>query len=149
MMNSSRNNYRKVGPYLLMFSFAVVLMVSCKKPRKIVVQTGTVTEVSSTSISITGSVEDLGEGIDHHGHCWALYPEVPTSSQTSKKDKGKKESTGSFSSEVDNLIPGTEYHILAYAQNESDLQYGSLIRIWTLDETPPRKPPLPQTRPVL
>ena len=66
---------------------------------------------SYESIIVQGAVINIGEGIDHQRHRWALYPEVPTSSLTSKTDKGFTVTTMSLSSELDNLFPGREYHI--------------------------------------
>jgi uncharacterized protein (TIGR02145 family) len=103
----------------------ISLFNSCKKiEREAKVETGAVTEITTTSARAAGNIIDLGEGITNHGHCWSVTAN-PTISD-SKTSLGIVTKTGSFTSVLQNLQPGTKYYIKGYVKNENgEVHFGS------------------------
>jgi uncharacterized protein (TIGR02145 family) len=102
---------------------------SCKKiEREPKVETGAVTEITTTSAKAEGNIIDHGNGINH-GHCWNVTSN-PTISDF-KTSLGIITSTGSFTSELQNLQPGTKYNLRAYATNDIETAYGNEIGFTT------------------
>ncbi len=93
-------------PLLLIVS--TMIMVSCKKDeRQMLVQTGTVTNILTTSAYASGDILDLGEGVSQHGHCWSTTPNTTT--DDTKTTLGIPPGTGGFTSELSGLQSGSTY----------------------------------------
>ena len=89
---------------------------------------GTVSNVSYTTATISGSVtNDGGADVTERGICWAT-----TSNPTISKYKQSSGSgTGSFSVSLSNLNEGTTYYVRAYAINSVGTAYGEQISFET------------------
>jgi uncharacterized protein (TIGR02145 family) len=115
------------------FSFVVFLFLtleSCIKiEREPKVETGTVTDITTYSARAEGNLIDIGDGINQHGHCWSTSPNPDISG--SNTSLGHKTNTGSFTSNLQNLQPGTQYYIKAYAQSEGGVFYGNELSFTT------------------
>ena len=71
-----------------------------------------------------GDITNLGgSNVTQHGHCWAITTN-PTITD-SKTENGAASATGTFTSDLTNLIPGTWYYTRAYAINSSGTGYGA------------------------
>jgi len=114
----------KITITVLTFSCILILTLSCKKiEREPKVETGTVTDINTTSAKAEGNIIDLGEGIIDYGHCWSTTSNPPTISD-SKTSLGAIARTGMFTSELQNLQPGTNYYLRAYAKGLDNVVYG-------------------------
>ncbi|KKL56461.1 hypothetical protein LCGC14_2245170, partial [marine sediment metagenome] len=106
-------------PYLsitVIVFFLIYCTYSCEKfePKRIVaVQTGQAIEVMATTALVNGEIIDVGEGIDQYGHCWGLTAN-PTL-EDSKTYLHLSYAKGIFTSGLEELEPGTTYHVRAYA----------------------------------
>lgn len=93
------------------------------------VKTGTVTNILTTSAYVSGEVLDLGEGVSQHGHCWSSSPNASISN--SKTELGIPPGVGGFTSELLGLQPGTTYFVKAYGSKAGETVYGSEINFTT------------------
>lgn len=118
--------------FTLIYLFLFVL--SCEKlevDRIIKIETGDTSNITSTSITVTGKILDLGQkGIEQCGHCWSTDKD-PSLDFCDKTNLGKKDARGDITSEINGLIPGTIYHIRAYASNINGTRYGNEISFTT------------------
>ena len=89
-----------------------------------------ITEYSAASggnVTATGGAEVTAKGI-----CWSTN-QNPTISDF-KTDEGS--GTGQFVSQIDKLIPGSDYFVRAYATNISGTGYGPQVTLTTLKTIP-------------
>mgnify|MGYP001145573428 CR=1 FL=1 len=94
-----------------------------------------VTIASSTSLTATGDILDLGDAVRDHGHCWATTPN-PTIDDN-RVSLGATTNRGIFISQITNLTPSTTYYIRAYLQVGEQILYGDDIAQSTPEDTPP------------
>jgi len=90
------------------------------------VTSGTVSNITLISATISGDILSLGEGsttVNQHGHVWATHNN-PTISD-SKTQLGSK-GTGAFSSNLTTLQKSTKYYYRAYATNSYSTSYGEV-----------------------
>lgn len=93
----------------------------------------TVTTTDVTLITLTSAVSggnvtaDGGGTVSARGVCWST--DANPSITDSKTSDGT--GTGSFISTLSNLLPGTAYHIRAYATNETGTSYGNDVTFTT------------------
>jgi hypothetical protein len=107
-----------------------LFLTTCKKVEKeILVTTGIVTNILTTSADVSGEIIDLGEGVTQHGHCYAKTPN--TSVAGSKTEIGIPVGVGGFTSSLTGLEPGTKYYIKAYCSRGKITVYGSEINFTT------------------
>jgi len=86
------------------------------------VTTDTVTYVDDVSATVGGIVTNDGGGtVAHRGMVWAASPNPTTADALTNDGTG----TGSFISTLTGLIPGTTYHVRAFAANASGTVYGT------------------------
>ncbi len=91
--------------------------------------TTVVSSVSSSSASSGGNITDDGGGtISARGVCWATTPAPAISDSKTSDGTG----TGSFTSNITGLLPGTSYHVRAYATNSAGTAYGNDL-VFTTD----------------
>jgi uncharacterized protein (TIGR02145 family) len=105
--------------------FLLLSVSSCEKSeRPIEIETGGVISSSSTSITVTGNIIDLGEGILTYGH------ELSTNSTFTMDLKttmfSNPTDTGTYISTINFLTPNT-YYIRAYATGSNGTVYGESI----------------------
>ncbi len=98
-----------------------------------VIPTLTTTAISSTTSSSASSGGDVssdgGSAVTARGVCWA-QTQNPTTADNSTSDGS---GTGSFTSSITGLDPGTKYYVRAYATNSSGSAYGSEKNFTTLE----------------
>ena len=97
----------------------------------IVKATVTTTEISA--ITLTSAVSggnvtaDGGGAVTARGVCWATTAEPTIDDSSTSNGAG----TGSFTSELASLLPGTTYHVRAYATNTAGTGYGDELTFTT------------------
>jgi uncharacterized protein (TIGR02145 family) len=97
------------------------------------VTTTSVTGVTSSAAVSGGNVtSDGGADITARGVCWGTAADPTTAGSKTADGTG----TGSFTSNITGLDPGTTYHVRAYATNSSGTAYGSDVTFTTLAELP-------------
>jgi len=93
------------------------------------ITTNSVTAISQTSATCGGSVVSQGGSpISARGVCWSTSPD-PTVSLSTKTIDGS--GTGSFTSNITGLNPGTTYHVRAYATSIAGTVYGNDLNFTT------------------
>ena len=93
-----------------------------------VVTTSAVSNITSTSATCGGNVTSSGgSSVSGRGVCWS------TSSNPSIYDNHTTNGsgTGSFTSSLTGLTPGTTYHVRAYATNSIGTSYGTQVSFTT------------------
>jgi hypothetical protein len=105
------------------FICTIITLSSCKKKAAVPsLVTSDVTDITETTASAGGNITDDGNSeITSRGICWATS-ENPTT-QDNYSDAGS--GTGSFTTIMSGLNPGTSYHTRAYAANVVGTSYGS------------------------
>jgi hypothetical protein len=128
---------RKFPFYFILFSAIIILPTGCRKNDSVsspvmtipILTTSIVGGITQTTAQSGGVVASAGgAGISELGVCWSLSVN-PTTSDI-KTDEGT--GTGSFSSEVSGLKPGTAYYLRAYATNSFGTSYGNEQSFTTL-----------------
>ncbi len=89
-----------------------------------------VTDIYGNVATGQGNITDLGEpDSTGYGVCWNTTG-TPTVSD-SKTDEGAASSTGTFTSSITGLLPGTTYYVRAYAVNANGTAYGDQVSFTT------------------
>ena len=116
---------------LMVSTFFVACMTTflgCEKdpkaPEMATLSTNAVSGITSTS-ALTGGIVTSSGGADVkvRGVCWSTSQE-PTVADSKTTDGA---GTGTFTSTITDLTPGTSYHIRAYATNSTGTAYGNEI----------------------
>ncbi|MCK4663388.1 MAG: PKD domain-containing protein [Bacteroidales bacterium] len=90
--------------------------------------TGSVSNITTTTVSITGNISDLaGNTITQHGHCWSTN-QNPTTDLSTKTTLGARTTTGDFTSNLTNLSPSTTYYVRAYVTINTGTIYGNQVQ---------------------
>ena len=93
------------------------------------VTTTVVSSISSSSATSGGIVTaDGGASVTARGVCWSTSANPTISGSKTSDGTG----TGIFTSSITGLIPGTAYHVRAYATNGAGTSYGSDITFTTV-----------------
>jgi len=87
---------------------------------------------SSSAVSGGNITSDGGDAITEKGVCWSAAVNPTTADNKTSEGTG----TGTFSSEMTGLTPGTLYHVRAYAVNSAGTAYGSDIFFTSLAVVP-------------
>ncbi len=107
----------------------ITFLASCKKdPVLPTLTTVTATNITTTTATAGGNITaDGGAEVTARGVCWSTASQpVVTGSHTSDNT-----GSGSFSSNLTGLTPGTTYYIRAYATNKAGTAYGNEITFST------------------
>jgi len=92
------------------------------------VTTTAASSITSTSASSGGNVtSDGGAAVTARGVCWSTSTNPTISGSKTSDGTG----TGSFTSSITGLTPGTTYHVRAYATNGAGTSYGSDLMFTT------------------
>ncbi len=114
-----------------------VIIISCgggksnepAEPNVPTVITATVSDITDTSATCGGTISsDGGAAVTRKGVCWSTDSTPSISDDTTDDGSG----TGSFTSSVLGLSPGTPYYVRAYATNSKGTGYGEIRSFNTL-----------------
>ncbi len=100
--------------------------------------TPTLTTTAVTNIAITTAdsggdiTADGGAAVTARGVCWNTTG-TPTTANSKTTDGG---GSGSYTSNLTGLLPGTTYYVRAYATNNKGTAYGQQLSLTTLTTTP-------------
>jgi PKD repeat protein len=91
-------------------------------------------EINLATLTATGEIEGVGDGIVQHGHVWSSATNMPTVND-SRTELGGKSEGGEFVSLLNSLEPNKTYSVRGYARDVHDLvSYGKPVQFST-DET--------------
>ena len=91
--------------------------------------TNIVTNITSNSATCGGNVTSDGNGtVIARGICWSVSPNPTIEDNKTNDGSG----TGSFASQIPDLVPNTQYYVRAYATNEKGTVYGEVKSFVTL-----------------
>lgn len=125
------SNNRKLSEILPLFIFiaGIIVLNSCREDPTLPVLTTTgAGEVTTTSAILTGKVtSDGGAEVTARGICWGTGAEPTLNDSFKVSGTG----TGEFSCTIEGLLPNTEYHARAYAENGVGIAYGNEITFVT------------------
>jgi hypothetical protein len=111
--------------YVLAMAAAVVAICfsSCKKDENSPsVTTSSITSLTSTSAICGGNITSEGSSaVTARGVCWGTSANPTTADSKTSDGTG----TGTFTSTITGLTPGTAYHVRAYATNDQGTAYGA------------------------
>lgn len=117
---------------LCILSIGIITMSSCKKTEIPVLETKEVTGITINTAVSGGQVTDDGGGkIITQGICWNTEPDPST-----ENNKTAENGSVSFTGNMANLTPNTQYYVRAYAVNESGTGYGQNIAFRTIGDKP-------------
>jgi len=89
-----------------------------------IVKTGAVTNVTSASANLSGTITSLGNGsLQRKGFCWSSTHTVPSLEQREGSSEVSTEGSAYFY-ELTGLSGKTRYYVRAYAENEKGVSYG-------------------------
>ena len=106
----------------------LILLSACEKG-EILVETGDVSDVFTTTATVTGNILSIGDGIKQYGHCYSTSP-GPTVSGL-KTEYHVTIGTGTYTSHLQDLEPATKYYVRAYGSRDEITVYGSEISFTT------------------
>ena len=94
------------------------------------VNSGTVSGITATAAQAGGEVtDDGGVTVTERGVCWSTSSEPAISDNRTNDGSG----SGSFTSSLTGLSPGTTYYVRAYATNNAGTTYGDEVSFTTWD----------------
>ncbi len=119
------NYFTKIMVIPILLIGLTLCFTSCKpKPTLAVVTTVNVTGITQTSATAGGNVTDDGNAeVSARGVCWGTSQNPTTGSSKTSDGTG----TGSFTSSITGLTPGTTYYVRAYATNSEGTSYGNEV----------------------
>ncbi|MFD2584935.1 hypothetical protein ACFSR6_20730 [Pedobacter vanadiisoli] len=130
------NLHKKITSILFM---VIGLTISCTKDPALPLNTNTKIEISKPNLSaitqIGATATAKAEGgingdIVDKGICWSTATN-PILNSAQQKSGGSGE--GSFSVNLSNLIPGTNYFVRAYSQSKNEVIYSEQVQLKTID----------------
>jgi uncharacterized protein (TIGR02145 family) len=122
---------KRITVFLAFFSLllGIIIINSCKKDVVIpTLTTASVTDITINSATAGGSItKDGGATVTARGVCWGTTANPVISGSHTSDNSG----TGSFTSNLTNLAPNTQYHLRAYATNKAGTAYGADVTFAT------------------
>lgn len=110
---------------IIMFSsvLILILLTSCGTKEIPILTTESVSDITIMTAKSGGNItDDGGAGITERGVCYNTSGNPTIKNQRTSDGSG----TGSFTSNITLLIPGTYYYIRAYATNKAGTGYGDV-----------------------
>jgi len=118
----------------------IALLFSCTKFDAVKVnkvKTGPVTEITSTSATVDGTILEVSDqGIDHYGFFFSKNTD-PTTGNHEKTDWEATNSKVSFVETLNFLDAGSTYFFAAYAENSDGVVLGDVMSFLTLTASVP------------
>ena len=111
---------------LITATFIISIFNACKPepepqtPGSVSVTTSSVSNITETSAKCGGTVTASGYSVGNCGLCYSELPNPTVSSYITSDQVG----TGTFTSTMSGLEPGTKYYVRAYATTSSGTLYG-------------------------
>ena len=107
---------------LILSVIFLLLNTSCKKdPKSPSITTTSITSITDTSVVTGGTItSDGGNAIEVRGVCWGTTVNPTIGVNTTQNSYG----TGEYISTIKGFLPGTLYHVRAYAINSLGAVYG-------------------------
>jgi uncharacterized protein (TIGR02145 family) len=114
-----------------MLTGCFIISTCVRKFEKVMnVSTGTSTDITSNSATVSGQIIDLGEGATQYGHYYGKTTGVKNTGI--KTTNGVPKGTVSFTSKLNNLDAGIKYYYQAYLTDGKEIVYGSEISFSTI-----------------
>ncbi len=108
----------------------MTFIVSCTEfEREAKVETGTVSEITWSSVRINGKIIDVGMGVTDYGFCWSTSQEPDISNF--KTSLGSTALLGNFECNIVGLESMTIYFIKAYLKSLDKVVYGNQVSFTT------------------
>lgn len=105
-----------------------IVLSACEKG-EILVETGEVSDILTTTATVTGKILSIGDGIKQYGHCYSTAPGPVV--LDSKTEYHATIGTGTYTSFLQGLEPGTMYYVRAYGTHDNNTVYGAEISFTT------------------
>ena len=127
----------------LIISLLLLISVSCKDKPETPVETNKI-EIGLTLINsfaqreaqVTTNITSLGGNqVLQHGHCWSLNQNPTVSDFISSR--GILSQASSFTSTLNELLPGQKYYLRAYLQYQNGVVYGTELSFETINTGKP------------
>ena len=123
---------------LITTTFIISIFNACKPepepepntPGSVKVTTSSVSNITETSAKCGGTVTASGYSVGNCGLCYSELPNPTVSSYITSDQVG----TGTFTSTMSGLEPGTKYYVRAYATTSSGTLYGEQKEFTTLGD---------------
>ena len=121
---------------LITATFIISIFNACKPepesqtPGSVKVTTSSVSNITETSAKCGGTVTASGYSVGNCGLCYSELPNPTVSSYIISDQVG----TGTFTSTMSGLEPGTKYYVRAYATTSSGTLYGEQKEFTTLGD---------------
>ena len=123
---------------LITATFIISIFNACKPepepepntPGSVKVTTSSVSNITETSAKCGGTVTASGYSVGNCGLCYSELPNPTVSSYITSDQVG----TGTFTSTMSGLEPGTKYYVRAYATTSSGTLYGEQKEFTTLGD---------------
>lgn len=119
-----KKNLKSLTSSLLLAGLFFFSLNSCEKDsiNPPTLSTYPATEITHSTVVTGGNIaDDGGAEVTARGVCWGPNPKPGISGSHTVDGTG----IGSFTSALDGLTPGMEYHLRAYATNSAGTSYGS------------------------
>jgi len=136
LKNSERiqpKNIKKNGFDIALISFvAVLFLTGCEKEKpeptdlstKITISNDAASQISYHSATLNATLGDTyGQTVQDYGHCWSTNQEPKVSNY--KSSFGQTIGGKSFTSNIEDLLPGTMYHTRAYFKINNIVVYSN------------------------
>ena len=124
---------RHINFFILILLLALIF--SCIKFKELAtLTTNNTTNLTISSVTSGGSITNGGSAdITSRGVCWSTSQNPAVSGSHTSDGTG----TGSFTSNITGLTPGTKYYLRAYATNSVGIAYGNEVSFTTSILGPP------------
>ena len=112
------------------YSKSEITLTTKQTPVKATVTTGAITNISTSSASVSGRITSTGNStITSYGHVWSTSA-TPTLENGKYSDFGEATQTKDFTTDMSGLSENTTYYVRTYAKNEAGISYGNTVTFY-------------------
>jgi hypothetical protein len=121
-------------PILFTLVMLFISINSCKKDEngdapnettaEFSISTGETSQLNGDFAMASGKLRLTAGTVMSYGHCWSTFPQ-PTIESDYNTDFGSENESLEYTSEMDNLKPGTMHYVRAYAKDKDKIIYGN------------------------